>query len=193
MFVTSSSSFLAILHGLCHKTAGKGMPIDEPSLGETGAKDPEGERDPASIPEQILGILRQEPYAVLCTQGEGQPYGSLVAFAASPDGQHLVFSTPVFTRKYHLLKTCPMVALVVDTRARHPGSLMEVEGITATGRALEVTGEAAAPWNELLLGRHPHFATFLRCDSCALFRVDIARFFYVRRFQEVHEWVPSNA
>jgi uncharacterized protein YhbP (UPF0306 family) len=169
------------------------MSIDEPSLGGTGAKDPEEGRDPDPIPERILGILRQEPYAVLCTQGEGQPYGSLIGFAASPDGRCLVFATPVFTRKYSLLKTCPQVALLVDTRARHRESLMEVEGVTATGRALEVTGEAAAPWAELLLGRHPDFATFLRCDSSALFRVEIARFFYVRRFQEVHEWVPPGA
>ena len=167
--------------------------IDEPML------DPPGwgreDRNEASevTRRRVSLILGGEPYAVLCTQGESQPYGSIVAFAASDDRRHLVFTTPIFTRKYRLLQSCSQVAMVIDTRARHPDSLMDVEGITATGIAREHEGDEAKPWMSLFLDRHPHLESFTRSGSSALFSVEVRRYFYVTRFQEVHQWVPSGS
>lgn len=154
--------------------------------------------DPAPSPasgEDLGGIVRRlidgQPYGVLCTQGQGQPYGSLVAFAVTPDLASAVFATQKATRKYRLLSECAHVALVIDNRSAHPGDLMSVEAVTATGHAHEVpAGPEFERWSGLLTDRHPYLNTFVRSASSALFRIDIVRYFHVTRFQEVRQWVP---
>jgi nitroimidazol reductase NimA-like FMN-containing flavoprotein (pyridoxamine 5'-phosphate oxidase superfamily) len=146
-----------------------------------------------SLERTIRRLLAGQPYGVLCTQGQGQPYGSLVAYAMTPDLDSAVFSTQRATRKYRLLSECDHVALVVDNRSGLPDQLMDVEAVTATGRAHEVaTGPEFEQWSRLLTDRHPYLDTFVRSDSCALFRIDIVRYFHVSRFQEVRQWVPRS-
>lgn len=143
--------------------------------------------------ERIRTLLTEQPYAVLCTQSQSQPYGSLVAFAASNDLKSLVFSTPVATRKYRLLTECEHVALLVDTRSNSSGDMMEIEAVTATGRAYIIaTGADFDRWASLLIGRHPHLAAFVKAESTALVRVEVVRYFHVCRFQEVRQWVPGG-
>ena len=60
--------------------------IDEPVLGpkfhEPFPGPPEEE---AKLVDGIRNLVTSQPFAVLCTQGSGQPYGSVVAFATSQD------------------------------------------------------------------------------------------------------------
>ena len=58
---------------------------DEPILWtESDAAAPVPCHAPEAV-ETIRQSVREEPFVVLCTQGGGQPYGSLVAFAFSHD------------------------------------------------------------------------------------------------------------
>jgi hypothetical protein len=152
------------------------------------------ERGPSEdLGERIRRLVDGQPYGVLCTQGQGQPYGSLVAYAMTPDLGSAVFATQKATRKYRLLSECARVALVIDNRSAFPGRLMEVEAVTATGRAREVAKiPEFGKWSRLLTDRHPYLDTFVRSASCGLFRVDIVRYFHVTRFQEVRQWVPKR-
>jgi heme iron utilization protein len=141
--------------------------------------------------ERVRDLLTGQPFGVLCTQGSGQPYGSLVAFAFTPDVRRMVFATPVATWKYRLLAECEHVALVVDDRSRHADELMAVSAVTITGRAMEVTSdEQAAAWAGLLIERHPYLRDFVDSPSTALFRVDVIRCVHVSRFGEVRRWAP---
>jgi hypothetical protein len=157
---------------------------------------PEVERQPelSDLSERIGRLVRERPYGVLCTQSQSQPYGSLVALGATDDLTAFVFATPTATRKYRLLSECDHVALVIDSRSGTPSELMDVEAVTVTGRAREVSlGPDFDCWAELLLRRHPHLASFVRAESSALFCIDVIRYFHVCRFQEVRQWVPSRA
>ena len=144
--------------------------------------------------DELARLVGEQPYAVLCTQGGGQPYGSLVALAVADDLRSAVFATAITTRKYRLLSDCDHVALVIDSRSRSIEDMMQVEALTATGRARRVPPggefERAA---SLLVGRHPQLDLFVRSPTTALFRVDIIRYFHVSRFQEVRQWTPSSA
>jgi nitroimidazol reductase NimA-like FMN-containing flavoprotein (pyridoxamine 5'-phosphate oxidase superfamily) len=163
---------------------------DEPMLGR-GREPTGGSAD--SVEARIRALLARERFAVLCTQGEEQPYGSVVAVAADDRLRHVVFATGRATRKYRLLEGCDRVALVLDDRDRHPDELMSVEAVTATGRASEVRDPGDHEcWKELLVSRHPALQSFLEAPSTALFRVDIVRYLHVWRFQEVRQWVPTN-
>jgi nitroimidazol reductase NimA-like FMN-containing flavoprotein (pyridoxamine 5'-phosphate oxidase superfamily) len=165
---------------------------DEPVL-DTHVPE-EGHRDSSaiSIRDHIQRLVDEQPYAVLCVQGGGQPYGALVAFAFSPDLRQAVFATPKATRKYRLLGECNHVAMVIDNRPSKANEVMEVEAVTATGRSqLVERGDEFDRLVALLLARHPYLASFVKADTCALFRVDTVRFLHVMRFQEVSQWVPT--
>ena len=148
--------------------------------------------DPATS-ESIRTLLLEQPYAVLCTQGGGQPYGSLVAFAASEDLRALVFATPVTTRKYRLLAACDHVALVVDNRSHFASDISHIQAVTATGRAHILENAANAQrWYQLLIDRHGYMRRFITAETTALIRVDIVRYLHVTRLQEVRQWVPPH-
>ena len=165
---------------------------DEPLLDNNDiAARPAATADPA-VREQIRALIDSQPYAVLCVQGEGQPYGALVAFAFSDDLRHAVFVTPIATRKYRLLSECDHVALVIDNRLKNMGELMDLEAVTVTGRSQMIErGAEFDQWSGLLVTRHPYLKSFVNAATCALFRIDVARFLHVARFQEVNQWIPA--
>ena len=167
--------------------------MDEPLL--AGG---EGTLDAADVNpvarERIQRLLDDQAYAVLCVQGGGQPYGALVAYAFSADMKHAVFATPVTTRKYRLLSENDRVALVIDTRPSTTEEVMDAAAVTATGRShLIERGAEFDRWSRLLISRHPYLKPFIKAATCALFRVDVYRFFHVERFQEVRQWVPTDS
>lgn len=158
------------------------------------AGEPAPDHGPGEDLDKVIGrLIDSQAYGVLCTQGQGQPYGSLVAYAMTPALDAAVFATPKATRKYRLLSECALVALVVDNRSALPGQLMDVEAVTATGHAHEVPqGPEFDRWSRLLIDRHPYLDTFVGSESSALFSIDIVRYLYVTRFQEVREWAPTR-
>jgi nitroimidazol reductase NimA-like FMN-containing flavoprotein (pyridoxamine 5'-phosphate oxidase superfamily) len=166
---------------------------DEPVLGAEFAAPLVQESFDRTVAECIRGLVEEEPFAVLCTQGEGQPYGSVVAFAFDPNLKSFVFATPRATRKYRLLSECEQVALVVDNRGKFPEDMMKVGAVTITGRAQELLpGPEYEEWAGLLMTRHPYLRSFVGSPSTALFRVDAVRFLHVTRFQEVRQWMPAS-
>ena len=157
----------------------------DPDTSQRGTSDP-------AVRALVRSLVTTQDYAVLCVQGGGQPYGALVAFAFSQDLRHAVFATPVTTRKYRLLSESDHVALVIDDRPDKAGRLMEVRAVTATGRSREIArGREFDRLAGLLIARHPYLSSFVRAETCALFRVDIVRFLHVERFQEVRQWIPT--
>ena len=166
---------------------------EEPVLGhEFDAQLGEESADPG-VGECIQRLVEAEPFAVLCTQGGGQPYGSVVAFAFSQDLKTFVFATSVATRKYRLLSDCDRVALVIDNRGRFPDDLMRVSAATVTGRARQLEpGPEHEQWSGVLTQRHPYLKSFVDAASTALFCVDTVRFLHVTRFQEVRQWIPAT-
>jgi len=169
------------------------MPQKSTMYAMTATRGTGGECEEPDLAKRIGRLVRGQPYGVLCTQSDSQPYGSLVALAATDDLSALVFSTPITTRKYRLLAACDHVAVVMDSRSTAPDELMQVEAVTATGRVHVVArGPDFERWGGLLLGRHPHLAAFVLAESSALFRVEVVRYFHVCHFQEVRQWIPNR-
>jgi nitroimidazol reductase NimA-like FMN-containing flavoprotein (pyridoxamine 5'-phosphate oxidase superfamily) len=166
---------------------------DEPLFKRSDiSESPVATADPA-VRERIRQLIDKQPYAVLCVQGGGQPYGALVAFAFSEDMRHAVFVTPVATRKYRLLSECDHVALVIDNRPDRKDELMEVEAVTITGRSQMIErGDEFEHLSGLLIARHAYLKSFVNAATCALFRIDVVRFLHVARFQEVNQWLPDD-
>lgn len=165
---------------------------DEP-LFDTGKPSAAKEFSQTTLGERIRSLVYSQPYAVLCVQGQGQPYGALVAIAFSSDLRQAVFVTPVTTRKFRLLSENDHLALVIDDRPNRTGDVMEIEAVTVTGRSRQLgQGNEFDRGVDMFVAKHPYLRTFARSESCALFRVDVVRYFHVARFQEVRQWIPTG-
>jgi len=167
---------------------------EEPALGpEFKGKDPSAKQPEESLSFRIRRLVASQPFAVLCTQGEKHPYGSLVAFSMTEDLTTAVFSTPVTTRKFQLLSQNDRVALLIDNRCQNLDNMMNVEAVTATGKANRVKeGRDFEHWSQLLITRHGYLSNFVHSPTVALFCIDIVRYFHVVRFQEVQQWIPQK-
>jgi nitroimidazol reductase NimA-like FMN-containing flavoprotein (pyridoxamine 5'-phosphate oxidase superfamily) len=170
------------------------MGHDEPALGHDFPFElADSESADTDLTERLEHLLHSQKYAVLATQGEGQPYASLIAFAVADDLSAATFATPVATRKYHLLTNCDRVALFIDSRSEGSDDMMTIQAATATGRAVQLEhGAEWDSWSKRLVDRHPHLDRFVTSPTSALFRIDFIRFFHVTRFQEVHQWRPPK-
>lgn len=145
------------------------------------------------IQESIKELCENQSFAVLATQGNGQPYTSLIGFATSEDLKYVIFATPKQTRKYSLLEGDNRVSLLVDNRAQQPDSINFISALTITGSGRVLTdGEEIEKWSGLLIEKHPYLSSFVKSSSTAVIIVEVYRYFYVRRFQEVFEWIPNQ-
>jgi len=135
----------------------------------------------------LIALFRSQPLAVLATHNSGQPYGSLVAFAATEDLACLVFSTTRSTRKFANLSADPRVAMVVDNRSNHPSDLRFARAVTATGRAEEISKDASEDFLAIYLNKHPHLEDFVASPSSALIKIRVEVYYVVTRFQNVVE------
>jgi nitroimidazol reductase NimA-like FMN-containing flavoprotein (pyridoxamine 5'-phosphate oxidase superfamily) len=137
--------------------------------------------------EDLKKLFTTQPLAVLSTQNKGQPYASLVAFAASEDLKSLFFATTRATRKYANLSSEPQVAMLVDSRSNEVSDFRWAMAVTATGEAEEVEGEEKERVSKIYLEKHPHLDDFISSPSCALLKIRVERYYVVTRFQNVIE------
>jgi heme iron utilization protein len=135
----------------------------------------------------LHNLVETQRSAALATQEGGQPYLSLMAFAATPDLRRLVMATDRHTRKYANLVAEPRVALLIDNRSNVPADTEEAVAVTVLGRAAEATPEEREDLLPLFLAKHPHLAAFATSPTCALIVVRVSAYLVVQRFQEVRE------
>ena len=137
--------------------------------------------------EAIKGILDLQKLSVLATQGDGRPYGSLVAFAATSDLKTLLFATKRATRKYSNLLAHPDVAMVIDTRTNQAADFSDATAVTALGEVEEVAADDRQEFLNIYIEKHPYLKEFVESPTCALLRVRVRNYIMVSRFQNVQE------
>ena len=144
-------------------------------------------RRSSHLKKMLKELFSSQPLAVLATQGDGQPYTSLVAFAATEDLGHLLFATTRSTRKYANLSGESRVAMLVDNRSNQDADFHKAMAVTATGTAEEVSEQERDHLVRLYLSKHPHLEEFVTSPTCALLKVRVRTYYTVSRFQNVME------
>ncbi|HUS93082.1 MAG TPA: pyridoxamine 5'-phosphate oxidase family protein [Phycisphaerae bacterium] len=150
----------------------------------------ETERD-GELRELLARVFATQRLAVLATHHEGQPYCSLVGFAASEDLSGLLFATARATRKFRNLTGDPRVAMMVDTRTHRDRDFREAVAVTAVGRAREVAKTPEGPLLRTYLARQPELSQFVLSADCALLRLEVERYVVVHGLREVSELRPG--
>jgi nitroimidazol reductase NimA-like FMN-containing flavoprotein (pyridoxamine 5'-phosphate oxidase superfamily) len=142
----------------------------------------------AEIQLVLRELFRSQRFAVLATDNRGQPFASLMAFAATEDLGQVVILTERTARKFANLVANRRVALLIDDRENKGSDTQDSVAVTAIGEAEEMGPEAGAPLLQLYLARHPYLAAFAASPTCAIVRVKISSYQVVSRFQDVVEW-----
>ena len=144
-------------------------------------------KNAAQLKTLLRDLFSSQSLAVLATYGDGQTYGSLVAFAATDDLKSLVFATTRTTRKYDNLIRHPRIALVMDNRSNQEADFHQAMAVTATGTVTEAGPSERNRLLSLYLSKHPYLKEFVASPTCALLRVDVDTYIVVSRFQNVME------
>ena len=139
------------------------------------------------IRKRIKALFASQKLAALSTQGDGQPYASLVAFYATDDLKYIYFATPQTTRKFANLKAHNRVAVMINNSSNLASDFHQAIAVTAVGIAEEVLGADKKPILIGYLSKHPHLEDFVRAPTCALVRVSVKTYYAVRNFQNVME------
>jgi len=145
-------------------------------------------KEKEQIKEILLELCSSQKLGVLGTHQGGQPYGSLVAFAATSDLKNLVFATTRATRKFANLQSDPRVFMALDNRSNRVADFRKAVAATALGRAREVRGKEREQLAKMYLAKHPHLKEFVTPPTCALVKIRVDVYYLVWRFQNVLEW-----
>jgi nitroimidazol reductase NimA-like FMN-containing flavoprotein (pyridoxamine 5'-phosphate oxidase superfamily) len=136
---------------------------------------------------ELTQLLNSQRLAALSTHNAGQPYASLVSFAATPDLKQLLFATTRSTRKFANLTSEPRAAMLVDNRSNEEADIHSAMAVTATGVVGEVSKAEREDALILYLGKHPYLKDFVNSPSCAFLKLAVKTYYLVRRFQNVVE------
>jgi nitroimidazol reductase NimA-like FMN-containing flavoprotein (pyridoxamine 5'-phosphate oxidase superfamily) len=141
-------------------------------------------KDPSDLRRTLKEVLATQRFGVLATQGQGQPYGSLVAFTGTDDLKQLIFATSRDTRKFSNLVSEPRVALVIDSRSNSDSELRNAVAVTALGPAHEAVGDERERLAGIYLAKHPGLAGFIGSPGMAVCAVEVDDY-VIARFDEV--------
>lgn len=144
--------------------------------------------DSPSVSSQLRELFATQALAVLSTDGSGNPYASLVAFASSDDLRQLFFATARDTRKFANLQSNCRVALLVDNRSNSVVDFAHAIAATALGSCRELTGPERDEASHRFLEKHPSLAEFVSAPDCALIQVTVRSIYLVGRFRHVTEY-----
>ena len=137
--------------------------------------------------EILRNLLESQLLGVLGTQHQGEPYTSLVGFAATPDLKHLLFATGRSTRKLANLQADAPASMLVDNRTNRSADFSEASAATAVGVVEEIARGERSELERIFLAKHPQLESFIRSPSCKFLRLRVSVYMVVTQFQHVIE------
>jgi nitroimidazol reductase NimA-like FMN-containing flavoprotein (pyridoxamine 5'-phosphate oxidase superfamily) len=140
--------------------------------------------DSPELSQLLHDLMATRNFGVLCTEGQGQPYGSLMCFATSDDLARVWLATERNTLKFKHMHANDRVAFLVENTGNEPSDTFEAVVATATGRVSELEGAEKSAALERYLAKNPQLTEFLASPGCALLQLEVEAFQVVRRFQE---------
>lgn len=143
---------------------------------------------PMPIRKIVEAALQSSRFAVLATEGEGQPHASLIAVTPVESYRQLIFATYRSTRKFRNLAHNGKVAILFDVGNTDRPGLQKSYVITAFGYAKEILIDGHDSALSAHLMRHPDLGPFLQSADCALILVTVEAYQVVRGIDDIIWW-----
>jgi general stress protein 26 len=142
------------------------------------------------IKDYIEAILKTSGFAVLATEGNGQPHTSLIAITPFGSFRQIIFATYRNTLKYQNLSHNNKVAVFIE------GGLLNMKGhkanvvLTIIGHTEEISIMGDEAPYQAHLKRHPEMESFMLSSDCVLIRV-IAQSYQVVYGIDDRKWITA--
>jgi len=139
--------------------------------------------------EMARALMRDRDRATLCTalaNGDGQPYGSLVAAAPDADGSPLLFLSDLSEHSKNLARE-PRAALVFTT-AESEADPLDRPRVTVLGRIVRCDSDEAKL--RRYVARHPAAEQYRAFRDFHLYRLEVTRVHLVAGFGVIR-WIDA--
>jgi len=143
------------------------------------------------IKEYIEEVLKASRFAVLATEGDGQPHASLIAITPFGKFRQLIFATYRNTRKYRNLKHNNKVAVLIEGEYVNMNGLNESVVLTIIGHTEEISIADNGAAYQAHLKRHPEMESLILSSDCAIIMV-IARSYQVVNGIDDIRWITAE-
>ncbi len=144
-----------------------------------------------TIKENIEGTLKSCRFAVLATEGKGQPHTSLIAITPFESSRQLIFATYRNTLKYRNLTHNSKVAVLIKSRDANMKGLPKSIVLTIIGHTEEISITENESAYEAHLKRHTEMESFMISSDCVLIRVIAQSYQVVNRIDDIR-WITAN-
>jgi len=141
--------------------------------------------------EYIEDVLKLNKFAVLATEGDGQPHTSLIAITPFGSFRQLIFATYRNTLKYRNLSQNRKVAVLIESEDVNMKGLRKSIVLTIIGHTEEISrGENEAAY-QAHLKRHPEMESFMLSSDCALILVIAQSYQVVYGIDDI-KWITAD-
>jgi len=139
--------------------------------------------------QKLLTLFAQEQVAILITQGDQWPTGTLQAFAETPD-LDLLFIMRISAEKYQNVVARPKVTVMVDTRDVGRVATFEIARASVQGEATDVPRDTPdwAALKAVFLKKNPFEAPFFDSDLLRMVRIKPKRISYANGIKDTF-WI----
>jgi uncharacterized pyridoxamine 5'-phosphate oxidase family protein len=145
----------------------------------------------STIKEYIEGALHTCNFAVLATEGNGQPHTSLIAITPFGSFRQLIFATYRNTLKYRNLAHNSKVAVLVESRDVNITSLQKSIVLTIIGHTEEISKAENEAAYEAHLKQHPQMKSFMQSSDCALILIIAQSYQVVYGIDDIR-WIKAE-
>jgi len=145
-----------------------------------------------AIKTYIEEIFKNSRFAVLATEGDGQPHASLIAVTPMEGYRKLIFATYRNTRKFQNITNNGKVAVLVESIDINSSGLKESFVLTAFGHVEDIETEEKNMVFEAHLKRHPGLLSFMQSEDCSLVRIKVDTYQVVRGLDDVEWWTIDD-
>ena len=126
--------------------------------------------------EAIEAVLKTSGFAVLATEGNGQPHTSLIAITQFGNLRQIIFATYRNTLKYRNLSNNNKVAVLIEGAFFNLKGLKENVVLTIIGQTEEISKTDNGIYFEAHLKRHPEMESFMLSPDCVFIRVTARKY-----------------
>jgi heme iron utilization protein len=149
-------------------------------------------RQPVTDKHTVQQLLNDTGFAILATEGGGQPHASLIAVTPFQGWRQLIFATYRDTQKYRNLMQNLRVSVLMDGCKASRGGEQAGFVVTAIGQAQDIGADQHDAALQAHLHRHPDLASFLQSPDCVLVGVAVETYQVVRSIDDVTWWTVDD-
>ena len=144
-----------------------------------------------TIKEYIEAVLKTSGFAVLATDGNGQPHASLIAITPFGNFRQIIFATYRDTLKYRNLSNNNKVAVLIESGVINIKGLKQSVVLTIIGHTEEISVEENEAAYQAHLKRHPEMESFMLSSDCTLILVIAQSYQVVNGIDDIR-WITAD-